>query len=256
MASPPHSGQKLAIELDFVDCQQGLAYSSAAVQRRVAKSARRSALGASEGQADRRLARGSATRDVIVGATVELLVEGDPRPTSLAVARRAGVSRRLVFYYYPRLDMLVLRAVESQLARQRSLITPIPPKGPADVRIDGVCRQRRDLFELLGPIYGAAGNLARAHPGRPSRPVYLADLRYQLAVTFAPEIARCGREGPTVLLWLDAVTGWEHWQILRTRDGLTPRAAQLSTAALVRRVLTGSLSHPGQRISPERPASR
>jgi TetR/AcrR family transcriptional regulator, regulator of autoinduction and epiphytic fitness len=249
--------QKVGAELDFIDGQQALAYSPAAVKGGAATSARRPTPAAGEGQADRRLARGSATRAVLVGATVELLIEGDPRPTSLAVARRAGVSRRLVFYYYPRLDMLVLRAVESQLARQRSLITPIPPKGPADVRIDGVCRQRRDLFELLGPIYGAAGHLVPAHRSRaPSRPIHLADLRYQLAVTFAPEIERCGRDGPAVLLWLDAITSWEHWQILRTRDGLTPRAAQLSTAALVRRVLTGSLSDPRRKIRPERSASR
>jgi TetR/AcrR family transcriptional regulator, regulator of autoinduction and epiphytic fitness len=215
------------------------------------------AAGTNGGASDRRLARGSATSDAIVGAVVELLIEGDPRPTSLAVARRAGVSRRLVFYYYPRLDMLVSRAVESQLARQRSLITPLPAKGPADIRIDAVCRQRRELFELLGPIYGAAGNLAGAHRSPTlGRPIYLADLRHQLAVTFAPEIARCGREGPMVLLWMDAVTGWEHWQILRTRDGLTPRAAEVSTASLLRRVLTGSLPAPGRRIRPERPASR
>ncbi len=230
---------ELVPELVFIDHQQGLAYSYSPVEGG-AKSARWTEPSTSGGGSDRRLARGSATRDAILGAAVELLHEENPRPTSYLVARRAGVSRRLVFYYFPRVDGLVHRAVESQLDRQRSLIRPLPPRGPVDVRIDAICKQRRDLFELLGPIYGVARTRGD-HRGRgPGRPLHLADLRHQLAVTFAPEIEQCEPDGPTVLQWLDIVTGWEHWHILRTREGLTPRAAERSTASLVRRVLAGS----------------
>jgi AcrR family transcriptional regulator len=205
-----------------------------------AKTARQDESSANGGRSDRRLARGSATRDVILGATVELLTEDNPRPTSYLVAQRAGVSRRTVFYYFAGVDGLVLRAVESQLARQRSFIIPLPPRGPIDIRINAVCKQRRELFERLGPIYGAARTLGDRRAHVPSRPLHLADLRQQLALTFAPEIDQCGRDGPMVLQWLDAVTGWEHWHILRTREGLTPRAAERSTASLVRRVLASS----------------
>ncbi len=103
-----------------------------------------------------------------------------------------------------------------------------------------VCRQRRDLFELLGPIYGAAVQLGDRRAHGPNRPLHLADLRRQLDVTFAPEIERCGGDGPMRLQCLDAVTSWEHWHILRTREGLTPAAAERSTAWLVRQVLAGS----------------
>jgi AcrR family transcriptional regulator len=204
------------------------------------KSARRAGASTNGGRADRRLARGSATRDAILGAAVELLQEEIPRPTSYLVARRAGVSRRLVFYHFARVDGLVLRAVESQLARQPSLIMALPAGWPIEVRIGSVCRQRRDLFELLGPMYGAAVRLGDRRSSPPSLPLHLADLRRQLAVTFAPEIDRCGDDGPMLLQCLDAVTSWEHWHILRTREGLTPPAAENSTAWLVRQVLTGS----------------
>jgi AcrR family transcriptional regulator len=205
-----------------------------------AKSARRAGASTNGGRADRRLARGTATRDAILGAAVELLQEENQRPTSYLVASRAGVSRRLVFYHFARVDGLVLRAVESQLARQPTLILALPPRWPIDVRIDSVCRQRRDLFELLGPIYGAAVRLGDRRASPQSRPLHLADLRRQLAVTFAPEIDQCGDEGPMLLQCLDAVTSWEHWHILRTREGLTPPAAERSTVWLVRQVLAGS----------------
>jgi AcrR family transcriptional regulator len=192
-------------------------------------------------RSDRRLARGSATRDAIVRSAGELLRDGNPQPTSRQVAHRTGVSRRLVFYYFPRVDTLVGRAVESQLARQRSLTAPLPSNGPADIRIHAVCRQRRELFEQLGPVYGAATALAaRGGTRERDRPVHLAELRHQLAETFAPEIARHGRDGPIVLNWLDFVTGWEHWHFLRSREGMTPRAAERSVAALVRHTLTRS----------------
>jgi AcrR family transcriptional regulator len=155
------------------------------------------------------------------------------------VAGRTGVSRRLVFYYFPHVDTLVLRAVESQLAPQRNLTEPLPSSWPADVRIHAVCRQRRELFEEIGPVYGAATALeARDASRRRERPAHLAELRHQLAVTFAPEIARHGRDGPMVLSWLDFVTGWEHWYFLRTREGRTPRTAERSVAALVGRTLS------------------
>ncbi len=190
--------------------------------------------------ADRRLARGAATRDALVQAAVDLLLTGDLRPTSRDVASRAGVSRRLVFHHFSHLDLLLSRAVTSQLDQ---VALAAPPHGPVDVRIDVLCRQRRDLFERLDPVLVAATWLR--HGARPpSTAVRSADavlhprLRQQLVRTFAPELGRFdGDDARTVLDWLDAVTGWEYWRVLRTRVGLDSFEAERRTAGLVRRVL-------------------
>lgn len=189
-------------------------------------------------QGDRRLARGSATRSSIVRATVELIDTGIGRPSVRQVASEAGVSRRLVFHYFHHIDALLVRAVDSKLALQHTLITPLPPRWPVGIRVQAVCRQRRELFEVLGPVYRTANLLPNgsvAH--RPSLPSHLADLRRQLAVTFAPELAHHGRNWPLVLTWIDLATSWESWHRLRTRDGLSAPAAERTTVSLVTRVL-------------------
>lgn len=189
-------------------------------------------------RADRRLARGSATRSSIVRATVELIDAGVGRPSVRQVAAQAGVSRRLVFYYFRHVDTLLLRAVDSRLALQRTLITPLPPRGPAEIRVQAVCRQRRELFEVLGPAYQAAVLLGDGGTGGGrGLPSHLEDLRHQLAVTFAPELEQHGRDGPMVLDWIDLVTSWESWHLLRTKNGLSASAAERWTASLVCRVL-------------------
>ena len=191
-------------------------------------------------QTDRRLTRGTATRQSIVRAAAELLNDGETRPTSRQVARRAGVSRRLVFHYFPRFEALVLHAIESQVARRPSLFTPVPSGWPIGIRVDVICRQRRDLYESIGPAFDAAWQLAGARPltGRsPVDPLRLGELRMQLTHTFGPEIEHAGTEGPMLVDWLDVVTGWEHWHVLCSREGLTPPGAERSVAALLRRVL-------------------
>ena len=164
-------------------------------------------------------------------ATVELLRGGDLRPSSTRVARRAGVSRRLVFHYFSRIDALLGRAVETYVTRQLSMVAPVPARLPLDRRIEVTCKERRVLYEANAPVLLAAGWMAertipwRARPTRP-RPAPLAGLRDHLAVTFAPEIRRAGAGGRALLVDLDVMSGWEQWQALRTRLGLTPSEAQ------------------------------
>ncbi len=194
---------------------------------------------------DRRRARGWATRDALLRATADLVDGGDLRPTSDQVARKAGVSRRLVFHHFDDVDSLLVDTIESQLARHRAVIVPVPAHGARHVRIGAVCKQRRVLFERVRPLLMAAGWLregARApdRAARPARPVQLAGLREQLAQTFAPELEGLGEAAPEVLDWLDLLTGWEHWQTLRSRMRLTATAAERTTAELVRRVLSGA----------------
>ena len=49
---------------------------------------------------DGRLARSQRTRAAVIDALVALCVEGDPSPTALRVAERAGVALRTVYGHF------------------------------------------------------------------------------------------------------------------------------------------------------------
>ncbi len=196
------------------------------------------------GRVDRRRARGSATRAAILRAAGELLRDGDPRPSSRRVAGRAGVSRRLVYHYFSGVDLLLLDAVEAQLHHQLASIAAPPARGPRQARIEAVSRQRRALFESVGPAILAAGWRGEAARHREARPesagrLRVAGLREQLALTFGPEIERWGRDGPLLLDTLDLMTGWEQWYGLRVRMGLSASASEQRLAAVLSRLLSG-----------------
>jgi AcrR family transcriptional regulator len=187
---------------------------------------------------DRRTARGSRTRASIIAAVVELIGSGDPAPSSRQIAHQAGVSVRLVFHHFGDLDVLFARAAEDQVARYRSLITIIPPRGPVETRIRIICRQRRRLFEAIGPVLRASS--ARS-PVVAAQSDVLADqriiLRRQIAVTLAPEIHARGQLAPVVLDTIDVATGWQNWNALRLDAGHTASSAEQVMAFAVSRLL-------------------
>jgi AcrR family transcriptional regulator len=187
---------------------------------------------------DRRTARGSRTRASIIAAVVELIGAGDPSPNSRRIARQAGVSVRLVFHHFGDLDALFARAAEDQVVRYRSLITIIPPRGPVETRIRIICRQRRRLFEAIGPVLRASS--ARS-PAATAQSDVLADqrimLRRQIAVTLGPEIDARGPLAPVVLDTIDVAAGWQNWNALRLDGGHTASSAEQVMAFTVSRLL-------------------
>jgi len=142
------------------------------------------------------------------------LIDGhaDP-PSARKVARRAGISRRMIFNHFEGgMDGLLVGAVELALSRQRSLVRGVPPRGPTPPRVRALCRQRRHLFEQLGPVYGTA--YARASTSSGLVRVLVAQrslLREELAHTLAPELRARGADAGLLLDALEQVTGWEAW---------------------------------------------
>ncbi len=143
---------------------------------------------------------------------IELIDGSADPPSSRTVARRAGISRRMIFHHFHGMEELLVRAVELALSRQRGLLRGVPPRGPAPLRVRALCRQRRQLFELLGPVYRTAH--ARAFTSAGLTGVLTAQrilLRGQLAHTLAPELETRGAEAGLLLDALDHATGWEAW---------------------------------------------
>src|SRR5579871_2207866 len=93
------------------------------------------------GKIDGRRARGERARTVVVDAILDLLQEGDLKPTAERVAERAGVSLRLVFHHFADLESLYAAAADRQFERLRPLIKPIPSDGSFDERLETFLRQ-------------------------------------------------------------------------------------------------------------------
>ncbi len=188
---------------------------------------------------DRRVARGSHTRDQILEALIDLIDAGNPSPTSRLVAERAHVAVRTVYNHFSPLDELFVAAADRQVSRYGSVITIVPPSGPLEPRIKVITRQRRHLFEAVGPVL-------RASSGRVPTSVELTEildrqshlLRFQLARTLGPEIRAPGTPARTVLDNLEALTGWQSWSSLRFAIGYSAPRAEQSMLFTMARVLS------------------
>jgi AcrR family transcriptional regulator len=189
---------------------------------------------------DGRVARGRVTRALLVESLVAL-VDGDGDggvPTTRQVAERAGVSVRVVFHHFPSAPDLAAAAVVLQSERHRGVLFAVPPRGPPELRVRALCRQRRLYFEALGPIHRVAA--ARAPTSAALARFHVEDrqrLRRQLAVALAPEVRDRGDEADALLDALEHVTGWDAWRALRDGWGRSPAAAERAMAFTAVRLL-------------------
>jgi len=185
---------------------------------------------------DGRLVKGERTRRALIEATVLLITEERAAPTSARTAARAGVSRRLVFHHFRGMDGLLLAAASGQSDRHRGILFTIPARGPPDLRIRALVRQRRLFFEAMAPTYRVAH--AREHAAAGLRGLLDHDrsvLRRQLEDTLAPEIGARGSEAVELLDALEQATGWDAWRSLRdTRHRSAPSAERVMAYALGR----------------------
>ena len=170
---------------------------------------------------------------------VELIGAGNPRPT------RAGSPTRRVSRCAWSSTTSETWTHCSRSGRRtrpsgiRSLITILPPHGPVETRIRIICRQRRRLFEAIGPVLRAssagspAANGTERRPGRATDPACAG----RSPVTLAPEIDARGPLAPVVLDTIDVAAGWQNWTALRIDGGHTASSAEQVMAFAVSRLL-------------------
>ena len=188
---------------------------------------------------DGRTLRSIRTRDAIVDATIELVEEGDLRPTAPRVAERARVSVRSVFQHFDDLETLHAAVAERLVARVAQLVVPIDLALPFAERLDRFVTQRGQLLEAVTPIRRAAAVhgpfsseiTARLRTGQ-------AFLRTEVEEVFAPELARSASASPTLLDALDMACSWAVWEGLRAGLGRSEADAR----AAVRRSVVALLA--------------
>src|SRR5688572_21525079 len=101
------------------------------------------------------VARGERAREAIAGALLEALRAGDPAPTAPAVAKRAGVSLRLVFHHFKDMESVWRMAAARQIARLHEL-GRVAAGGSTKERIVALVASRSRLYAEVAPVRRAA----------------------------------------------------------------------------------------------------
>jgi TetR/AcrR family transcriptional regulator, regulator of autoinduction and epiphytic fitness len=166
-----------------------------------------------ETAADGRVIRGERNREAIVDALLALVAEGDPSPSSRAIAARAGVSLRTVFQHFDDIETLYGAVAQRQIERVWSNLDPLPASdAPLEQRVDALVAQRAHLFEEIGPVRHAAPGVLTSSPAL-MRGLARSEafLRRQVSETFAPEL----RDDADRIAAVDFASSWEAWDGLR-----------------------------------------
>jgi TetR/AcrR family transcriptional regulator of autoinduction and epiphytic fitness len=195
-------------------------------------------VGADKGKkkVDGRRARTVRTRKAMVEATLDLLAEGDLRPTAATVSERAGISVRSVFQHFADLDDLFLAVADQQAARVARLYQPIEWSGPLADRVATFVSRRAKMFEVVSPVRRATQLHEHGSAALRTRMKLVRGLqRAEVEAAFEPEFLAAREAGRRELPHaVAAVACWEYWEVLRAHHGLSTRraVASLETALL------------------------
>jgi TetR/AcrR family transcriptional regulator of autoinduction and epiphytic fitness len=189
---------------------------------------------------DGRLARSARTRHAVVDALLDLLGEGDLRPTAARIAERAGVSLRLVFHHFDDLEAIYSELADRQAERVKPLTVPIPVTLPFARRVEEFSTQRGRLLETLSPVRRAAVLMEPFRPSLAKRLKHARDLMRAAAIAaFAPELSKLAAdEKRATTAALDVMTSWVAWEQMRRHQGLSETDARSVMATTIRALLT------------------
>ena len=195
----------------------------------------------SSSRVDGRSARSERTRRAIVAAHLDLIDEGDLKPTGERIAERAGVSLRTLWTNFKDMETLFAATGELVTERQDGLYRTIAPDLSLADRVDQFCRQRTEVLEMLAPS-ARASQLREPFSAqlRKNRAGNIARVRRQLEEVFAPELARGGADSDELVVALTVASTWSAWSMLRDGLHLDVEAAR----AVMHRAVTALLTAP------------
>lgn len=166
---------------------------------------------------DGRAARALRTRRAVADALLELIGEGDLRPTSKTIAQRAGVSERTIFQHFADLETLFSVAAERIGDRIVRSTRRVDPKGPFEERLEGYVNEMAYLNEVMTPVRRAS----RLHSPFSQDVGDLLDwwrglLRKGIDRVFEGELDQWqGDERRDVLESLALIVTWSNWENMR-----------------------------------------
>src|SRR5258708_6139683 len=188
---------------------------------------------------DGRLARSARTRHAVVDALLDLLGEGDLRPTAARIAERAGVSLRIVFHHFDDLEAIYSELADRQAERVKPLTVPISITLPFARRVEEFSAQRVPLLETLSPVRRSAVLMEPFLPALAKRLKHARDLMRAAAIAaFGPELSKLhGDEKRATIAALDVVTSWVAWEQMRRHQALSETEARTVMSTTIRALL-------------------
>ena len=190
-------------------------------------------------QLDGRLARSQRTRTAVIDALVALCEEGDPNPTALRVAERAGVALRTVYGHFADMESLYAEAGDRELALVAGMVRPVDVEAPLAERRAQFVADRAAVLEHLLPLVRAA--VVRAPSSAQLRSLRSRFLELgdgQVLASFAPEVQQLDADAVKAVLDVaHLVAGGNAWEALREDRGLDEAAA----TGVMERTLTSAL---------------
>lgn len=188
--------------------------------------------GAPAGLEDGRRRRSERSREKVLTALAEAIVQPDFEPTPEHVAARAGVSMSTVRRHFGDFNGLATAMSERVFSRVRPFLLGGPFVGDLRERARDLLRRRSEIFEIAGPFVRVSLRRPREALANLSTDAFHRALRAQIAEAFRPELSS-GRDGDALEL-LDALLSLSTWDHLRRIRGIdAPRAAAiLERAAL------------------------
>jgi TetR/AcrR family transcriptional regulator, regulator of autoinduction and epiphytic fitness len=192
---------------------------------------------------DGRNLRAERTRTALATAYLDLLTEGDLRPTAERIAQRAKVSPRSVFKHFPDREALFTAASEIQEGRVRELIGELPDRSaPFEERLDAFVEQRARFHEFVTPVRRSALLT------EPFSPIVAEKLKMareagaaHVAHVFGPELdALRRREREDLHAALCSIAAWPTWESLRRHQGLPADRARVILRNMLAAQLKGT----------------
>ena len=173
---------------------------------------------------------------------MELLRAGDPDPTAKSVARRAGVSLRLVFHHFADMDDLYQFVAALQLRRQWTDMPQLSPLLSLSTRIERTVAHRAALFEDISEVRRALACRVPTSPAirralAAADKLFLLDLQatFEAELEALPESARAEYLGA-----MDTGTSWESWERLRSTSGMPVRGARKVMSLMLEKLCAGT----------------
>ena len=192
---------------------------------------------------DGRTARAERTRAAIVTAHLELIGEGDLRPTGERIAERAGVSLRALWTNFKDMETLFEASGARVLAQQDAAYRPISPALPlsggstpsagSGPSCSSSSRRRRGRRTMREPV---SAQLRR------NRAKHIDRVRAEVEQLFAAELEMAGPGASSCSTPSIAATTWSAWSMLRDGLGLDADTALAVLTRTVRALLINGIT--------------
>lgn len=190
---------------------------------------------------DGRTARGLRIRqgvhERILSGYIDLIREGVPIPTAREVAKRAGVSLRVIFKHFSDLRTLRLASFNRMQKQSSEFFSGlIPDRGTAAERLELFLQRHLRRLEYVTPLQRTAAMVESIDPDvaqalKVARTAAMRDLEE----TLGPALKSFSRsERRELLTTFHMVCAWPSWQTLRMHHRLSPARARsvISSVAL------------------------